>query len=147
LGLAGAALLGIGVFMPVYRDPMMGGTINYIGSGKGPGLVVLFCAVGAFFAVWHRQRAKGLVAGLIAGLMLVLSIVAFIAQREAFKAQMAQQFAPVPGLGNVFTALTNAVVDSFQYEWGWLLLAAGCVLLVFSGLHRERASDDEEELA
>jgi HEAT repeat protein len=104
IGLAGAAALLIGVFLPLIRLPIFG-SVNYIFNGQGDGMIVAVLALVAActsLARWYRSLW-------IAGL-LVLALMTF-----------------------TFTRLQLAAPGDwayFQLEWGWAVLAIGAITTV-----------------
>ena len=124
MGILGSAILIVGVFMPVFRTPIVG-TLNYFQNGEGYGTVILvLAAVGLFFAVRREYALLGIPALFSLGLLTVT----FINYQE----RLAEARAGIESgiSGNPFPAMTDVGLSAIQLQWGWVVLLLGAVLQV-----------------
>lgn len=131
-GIAGVAILVIGVFTPFLKLPIVG-DVNYFQNGKGDGVIVLVLA-GMSFAVALLKHFKWL---LVTG-MLTLGCLAFaffnVQRRLAeVKQQMAKDLE-----GNPFHGLAEGMMASIQLQWGFAVLVVGAIILIAAALIPKR---------
>jgi len=126
LGLIGALVLFVGVFMPVLHVPIVG-NINYFQNGKGDGTIILILALissgllirGKFEALWYTGLSSIGVMG--------FTLINFQMKMSKVKAQMETDLADNP-----FRELADLTIDLVQFQWGWSVLVVGAVLLMAS---------------
>jgi hypothetical protein len=124
IGLAGAAMLVIGVFVPLVSMPIVG-SVTYFNNGKGDGTVVLILAIISVLIVLVKKFPALWLTGL-ASLALIGYTFMNIARALA---TMERELA-----NNPFRGLANA-----QMQWGWALLVIGSLLLLAAAATKERA--------
>ena len=125
LGLCSAGLLFIGSLCPVVTLPMIG-SITYIQSGRGDGVLVLIISlISAGFVIAKRFSSVRLCG--IASLCMIFTTLWLF----QFKISQAKEL--LSGLeGNPFRGLADAAIGSVGLSWGWLLLIGGAVSLLVS---------------
>lgn len=124
IGLLGAAVLAIGVFMPLLSGPL-GMSINYFSNGKGDGVTILALAVCTVALVLTRKyRLLWATGG------LSLAVLAFTFVRMQAKISDVQEEMNSNLQGNPFRGLADAAMASVQMQWGWAVLAIGAVLIL-----------------
>jgi hypothetical protein len=128
LALAGAALLVVGVFLPIVSLPIVG-SVNYFNNGQGNGVIVIaLAAVAVGLALTGKYRPVTFVG--LASLVLVTYILfRLISGLSSARAEMEKSLA-----GNPFRGLGDAFLSSIQVQWGWLPLVAGSFLVMAAGL-------------
>lgn len=135
LALIGAALLFVGVFMPIVSMPLVG-NINYFMNGRGDGSIILFIAAAAA-GLAAVDRVRHVVwPGAAALAILAYTFFRFQSGLAEAKARMASELA-----GNPFRGLADAAVDSIHLQWGWAVLVLGAGLLVYSGVAAWRSGE------
>ena len=123
-GFAGAGLLLLGVFAPLFSAPVIGSQ-NYIQSGQGDGIVILGLAlITAIMVVLERYTVLWYT-GL--GSLLAIGYTFFEFQRRIndVRAEMAAELS-----GNPFAGLAEIALDSVQLQWGWAVLLIGAILIL-----------------
>lgn len=127
LALIGAALLFVGVFLPLISLPIVG-SMNYIQNGRGDGVIVLVMAgIAAIlaltgrtsYAIWPGLGSLAVLAFTFIQLQTRLSDM-----RETMNAELA---------GNPFAGLAQMAMQSVQIQWGWAVLMLGGMLVTYSG--------------
>lgn len=126
-GVAGAALLAIGVFCPLVSVPIMG-SLNYFMNGKGDGVVVLFFAAASVGIVLWKKFRLLLVTGGATAVLMIFSFTQFHHKMGLAQADMERSMT-----GNPFGGLAKAAMQSIQMQWGWAVLVLGVALLIFAG--------------
>jgi hypothetical protein len=124
LGLAGAALLFIGVFCPLISIPIAG-TMNYFQNGSGDGKFILvfvaatvvLCLMKKFTLLWITGIGS---AGLIGYTFFNLQI-GLSDAKQRIQDDLAD---------NPFAGLATMAVESIQIQWGFAVLAIGAVLVL-----------------
>lgn len=123
MGLAGAGLLFLGVFLPILRVPIVG-SLNYFRNGQGDGVVVLVLAVITVVAVIQDNYKWLWGTGLGAFAMLTFTFVNFQVKMSSARSDMERELADNP-----FAGLGTAMIESVQLEWGWVVLVTGAALV------------------
>lgn len=124
MGFLGSIFLFIGVFAPLIRIPMLG-NMNYIQSGKGDGIIIIFLAVISFILTIIKKY-KGLwftgigSLGVISFTFINLQIIMMKA-----KAQIETELAE-----NLFKGVADLLMQSVQLQYGWALLIIGVILII-----------------
>ena len=125
IGIIGATILAIGVFMPIVHVPIMG-NMNYFQNGEGVGTIVLFLAIISLILAFV-EKYKGLwftgIGSLIIILNTIINLQSTISQKES-------EFANNPFLG--------IVVQLIQFQWGLAVLIIGAVLIIISAWMKEK---------
>lgn len=124
IGLLGAAVLAIGVFMPLLSGPF-GMNVNYFSNGRGDGVVVLAMAICSVALVLTRRYRLLWATG---GVSLLMVAVTFYRVQSGFnkvKTMMDRDLG-----GNPFRGLADLAVQSIQMQWGWAVLAIGVALIL-----------------
>jgi len=135
MGLIGAIILFIGVFMPIVSVPIIG-NMNYFQNGKGDGAIVFILAVISLILVLAKKY-KGLWATGIGSLsVMAFTFVNFQIKMSNVKAQMESELA-----GNPFKGLANMAMQSVQLQWGWALLVVGAALVIATAAIKEEAKE------
>lgn len=127
LGVAGAATLFVGVFLPIVSLPIVGAQ-NYFQNGRGDGTILLMIAGVAFLASLARRFAWVSIAGLISLLLLGYTFIAFRSRIAEMRAAMDRELADNP-----FKGIGEAMMQSVQLQWGWAVLVVGALLLCAAG--------------
>lgn len=132
LALVGAALLFVGVFMPILSVPIVG-SVNYFMNGKGDGTIVLVLAlVAAGLALSGRVRDV-VWPGAASLAMLAISFLRFRSGMAEMRARMESDLA-----GNPFRGFAEAAMGSIQIQWGWAVLALGAAIVTWAGIAEQR---------
>jgi len=124
MGFLGSIFLFIGVFAPLIRMPILG-NMNYIQSGKGDGIIIIFLAVISFILTIIKKY-KGLwftgigSLGVIAFTFINLQIIMTTA-----KAQIETELAE-----NLFKGVADLLMQSVQLQYGWVFLIIGVILII-----------------
>ena len=136
LGLAGAIILFIGVFMPIISMPIIG-NMNYFQNGRGDGSIVLMLAVASALLTLTKHY-KGLwYTGLGSAGVISFTFIAFEIRMGELKAQMETQLA-----GNPFRGLADMAIQSIQLQWGWALLVIGSAMVIAGAALKESQAKD-----
>ena len=130
LGLAGAALLIIGTFLPLVTMPIVG-SLNYFLNGKGDGIYVVgYGLLAILFTLIKRYKLLWIPA-LLAIAQLTFALINFN-QKLADATAMLE--------GNIFG---QGLAASVHLDWAWIVLYAGAALLVVAATRKEPAKDGE----
>lgn len=124
LGIVGAAILFVGVFLPLISAPLFG-SVNYVQNGRGDGWIIIILA--AFSLVLALKKSyKWLMA--TGGCSLAVMAFTFIMLQIKLSEQKAQMETELAG--NPFRALADAAMQSIQFQWGWavLIIGAACII-------------------
>ena len=124
VGLVGAAVLAIGVFMPLLSGPL-GMSVNYFSNGKGDGILVLAMAGCSAALVLARQFRLLWATGAVSLAVLAFTFNRVRSGMSEVKAQMDRDLQ-----GNPFRGLADAAMESVQMQWGWAVLAIGAALIL-----------------
>ncbi|MBS0503801.1 MAG: hypothetical protein JSS55_08380 [Proteobacteria bacterium] len=127
-GLVGAALVTVGLFCPIVTLPFVG-NINLFNNGTNlPALALLALAViGAVMALNSRERDV-FWPGVAAAAVLIYHFVALQYRLSQIRSSMAELE------GNPFAGVAKTAVGTIQLQWGWLILATGVGMLIYSGV-------------
>ena len=131
LAVTAGILLVLGTFTPIVSFPFVG-DIDFFREGYGDGYILLAMAgLSVALAItgrWKQVLVPGL-GSLAVVLWTFLGVQDTISQaRSGVQATLA---------GNPHEGLAASVMQSIQWEWGWLLLFAGSGLLVYSAARRD----------
>ncbi|MEO6484686.1 MAG: hypothetical protein ABIO54_04175 [Pyrinomonadaceae bacterium] len=136
LGLAGSAILFVGVFMPIISLPIVG-SMNYFQNGRGDGVIILLIAIlSGFLSLGKRYRFL-LYTGGGSLIILALTFIFFQVRMSQAQAEMKKSMG-----NNPFAGLGDAMMNSVQISWGWAVLILGAVLLIAAALIKREESVD-----
>ncbi|GAA3262709.1 hypothetical protein GCM10020258_27300 [Sphingomonas yabuuchiae] len=132
LGLAGAAVLIVGLFCPIVTLPFLG-NVNIFNDGTNLiALVLLAIAViGGAMALNGREHDT-LWPGVAGAVILVYHFATLQYRLSQIRSSMDEL------KDNPFAGLAKTAVGAIQLQWGWLVLAAGAGLLVYAGIRARR---------
>jgi hypothetical protein len=127
VGLIGAVVLGVGVFMPYVNDPG-GGTVSYWANGGGSGTAIVGFALLSAFLVFVNKSIALWYTGLATLALLTYSFVEYqFAHEDSLNEAEASASGVVLGdLG----ALATCVAEPLELQSGIFVLAAGVVLVL-----------------
>src|ERR1044071_7928318 len=128
LALAGAALLVVGVFLPIVSMPMVG-SVNYFANGRGDGIIVIILAAAAAALALTKRYKFVTFVGLASLALVSYTLFRLISGLNTARAEMENSLA-----GNPFKGLGDAFLSSVQVQWGWLPLVVGSFLVMAAGL-------------
>lgn len=138
VGLLGAAVLALGVFMPLVSGPM-GMQMNYFSNGQGQGSAVLILAAcTAVLVLVSRFSLLWLTGGLSA------AMVAFTFWRVMSKIDDAKAVMTSGLEDNPFRGLADMAAQSIQMQWGWAVLAIGAVLVLAAAWMKDARVEEED---
>ena len=131
LAVTAGILLVLGAFTPIVSFPFVG-DVDFFREGYGDGYILLAMAgLSVALAItgrWKQVLVPGL-GSLAVVLWTFLGVQDTISQaRSGVQATLA---------GSPHEGLAASVMQSIQWEWGWLLLFAGSGLLVYSAARRD----------
>ena len=132
LAVIAGILLAIGAFTPIVSFPFVG-DIDFFREGYGDGYILLIMA-GLALALAVTGRWKQVLVPGLGSLAVVLWT--FLGVQDTIS--QARSGAPSALAGNPHEGLAASVMQSIQWEWGWLLLFAGSGLLVYSAARQDR---------
>lgn len=124
IGFLGAAVLAMGVFMPLISGPF-GMSANYFSNGKGDGVFILAMAMCTVALVFTRKYRLLWATG---GLSLAMLAFTFVRVQSNFSKVKAEIDSGLQG--NPFRGLADAAIQSVQMQWGWAVLAIGATLIL-----------------
>lgn len=131
LGIAGSALMVLGVFTPIVTLPIVGSQ-NYFQNGKGDGVILLVLAAISLALVlkdqykWLWYPAIGSLAFLLYGFISAMNMI------SDFRADLAKDSG-----GGALSGLAQAAAQAAQIQWGWVILFAGAGLLIAAAALKE----------
>lgn len=132
-GLIGAAVMALGVFMPLMSGPF-GMNVNYFSNGEGDGKFVLGMALcSAALVLFRRFTLLWLTGGLSFG---VVGYAFFKIQSHISEVKSAMD---ADLQGNPFRGLADAAMSSVQMQWGWVVLFAGAGLILLCAWMKDPA--------
>jgi hypothetical protein len=132
LALIGAALLLVGVFMPIVSIPIMG-SITYYMNGQGDGVLVLLMAAAAGGLALAGRVRDVVWPGAVSLAMLAFTFFRFQSGMAEMRSKMAGDLE-----GNPFRGLAEAAMGSIQLQWGWAVLLLGAAIVTYAGAAERR---------
>lgn len=124
LGLAGAFLLALGVFLPIIRIPIAGSQ-NYFQNGQGDGAIIILLAIVVIgFVIMRRNNwlwLPGMLSLTLVGFTLFSLVVLLREIRQSITAEMEN---------SLFGGLATLFLESIQVEWGWIALVTGALMIL-----------------
>lgn len=133
LGLVGAGLLAVGVFMPIVSIPIVG-SINYLYNGRGDGIIILALALLSGILILCKRLRGLIVAGFLSLAVMGFTLCLFFARINNLKDDLAKS-------DNIFKGLGQAIMATVQIQWGWVPLVAGGFLVLAAGLLKDELRD------
>jgi hypothetical protein len=136
LGLVGAAVLFVGVFMPIFGMPLVG-SINYVQFGQINGVILLILAVVTVILALARVNRGLWATGLLSLGLLAFSFGTFqggVARAQAALAHGGVAENPVASFG---AKLGEIALSTAGVQWGWAVLVVGGILVVAAAVHHE----------
>lgn len=124
LVLAGAVLLGIGVFLPLLSAPY-GGAVTLITSGDSPRIIMFAMAILALALGLAGQARHALWPGLLALGAIIWGYIRVQDKIEDFEARFGD---------GLVGRLAERATDTIRYESGWVILIMGSVLILAGAL-------------
>ena len=126
LGISGALLLLVGVFLPVVKVAFIG-SVNLINNGKGvAGLILAAVAVISIVLVAARIDERSLwAAGSVALGTIAFALSRMVVGISQLNSEFSKEFADNP-----FRGLGELALDSIQLQWGWVPLTIGAIALL-----------------
>ena len=131
LAVTAGILLIFGAFTPMVSFPFVG-DVDFFREGYGDGYILLAMA-GLSVALAITGRWKQVLVPGLGSLAVVLWT--FMGVQDTIS--QARSGAQATLAGNPHEGLAASVMQSIQWEWGWLVLFAGCGLLVYSAARRD----------
>lgn len=129
LAFAGAAILIVGLFVPIVSMPIVG-NVHLLMNGRSiPGLIILGLAVVAGFLTAAKKLPQVLWPGL-AALGISLYAMGTLLTGLGDMQESIDDLADNP----FGAAMAEGLITATQVQWGWLVLFAGAGLLVHVGL-------------
>lgn len=128
IGVAGAATLFVGVFLPIVSLPIVGAQ-NYFQNGRGDGTILLVIAGIALLATLAKRFTWVSIAGIVSLALLGYTFIVFRSRIAEMRAAMERDLADNP-----FRGIGEAMMQSVQLQWGWAVLVVGALLLCAAGL-------------
>lgn len=128
VGLVGASILAVGVFLLVVSAPFIG-NMNLFQDGLSIGGALLAIAVVSSILALTRQFRALWLTGISSLILLSYSLTHFIVRISQAKAAMQNAGANEP-----FAKLGQAMVGAVQLQWGWPLLFIGALAIVASAI-------------
>lgn len=134
IGLAGSAILFMGVFAPILSVPILG-NINYFRNGEGDGAIILILAIISLVLVLGEKYRGLWLTGIIALVVMLSTFIHFQSAMSQTKADIDSKLTDNP-----FRGLADIAVHSVQLQWGWALLIVGAILLIISAAMKDDAA-------
>lgn len=132
LAIFAVLLLLLGTFTPIVSFPFVG-DVDFFRAGYADGYVLLILTALAL-ALAVTGRWKQVLVPALGSLAVVLWT--FLGVQDTVADARSGSAAALAG--NPHEGLAASVIQSIQWEWGWLLLFAGSGLLVYSAARKDR---------
>jgi hypothetical protein len=133
LALGGAAVVAIGLFTPVVTLPVVG-SVNLFNNGTNVVALLVLALAGIAAALAGRDRiADALWPGVAAAAVLLFAFLRLQYALSTMRAELAKSLE-----GNPFAGMAQAAMGAVQLQWGWLVLAGGCGLIIHAALKARR---------
>jgi hypothetical protein len=124
LGLAGAALLFIGVFCPMISIPIAG-TMNYFQHGSGGGIFILVFVAATVVISLMKKFTLLWIPGIGSAGLIGYTFFSLQIRLSDAKQSLQDDLADNP-----FAGLAIMAVESVQIQWGFAVLAIGAILVL-----------------
>jgi hypothetical protein len=133
LALGGAAAVAIGLFTPIVTLPVVG-SVNLFNNGTNVVALIVLALAGVAAALAGRDRvADALWPGAAAAAVLLFAFLRLQYSLSDMRAELAKSLE-----GNPFAGMAQAALGAVQLQWGWLVLAGGCGLIIHAALKTRR---------
>jgi len=126
VGIIGAAIIALGVFLPFVKLPVVG-ELNYFNNAQGDGLLLLILASVTALACACKIHWAPIVTGLVSGIILLIDTVNTLVKIQGVKDQMARELADNP-----YRGLAEGMLQGAQLSVGPIVIAMGIILLFVS---------------
>ena len=140
LAVTAAIVLVIGTFRPIVSFSFVG-NVDYFRDGYGDGYILLIMA-GLSLALAVTGRWKQVLVPALGSLAMILWT--FLSVQDTMS--QVRSGAAAALTGNPYQGLAPSVMQSIQWEWGWVLLFAGSGLLVYSAARRDQPEPESPPL-
>ena len=140
LAVTAAIVLVIGTFRPIVSFSFVG-SVDYFRDGYGDGYILLIMA-GLSLALAVTGRWKQVLVPALGSLAMILWT--FLSVQDTMS--QVRSGAAAALTGNPYEGLAPSVMQSIQWEWGWVLLFAGSGLLVYSAARRDQPEPESPPL-
>ena len=140
LAVTAAIVLVIGTFRPIVSFSFVG-NVDYFRDGYGDGYILLIMA-GLSLALAVTGRWKQVLVPALGSLAMILWT--FLSVQDTMS--QVRSGAAAALTGNPYEGLAPSVMQSIQWEWGWVLLFAGSGLLVYSAARRDQPEPESPPL-
>lgn len=143
LGLIGAGMTGLGVFLPFVKLPIFG-SINYFGSGERIGVFLFLCSIISVILIFSKLLKFIYIPATLSALPLTYSIYKVKYGLDSIEAPAVEKSNPFSGLA---AGMVEAMRASIQIEFGAYLIFFGISCQLVSYLiykNRARAMFGEE---
>lgn len=139
IALAGAALLVIGLFLPIVTLPIIG-TVNLFNGGTN-WLALALLALGAIAAglALRDRTGDAIFPGTAAAAILIYKFVSLQWTISEMRASLTENLKDNP-----FAGIAQAALSGVQLQWGWLVLGAGAAAMVYAAVIARR--EDEQSV-
>lgn len=122
LGVIGAIVLGLGAFCPIVSTPRL----TFFDQGRGDGMILVALASGALLVSLLRRPVTLLASAICAAGLVGFDFYRFWGRVVAAQAELAASADPARAIPP-------------ELSWGWLVMAAGLVLLFAACLVKDPA--------
>lgn len=124
IGLLGALILLIGVFLPVLSVPILG-SISLLNNGKSDGIIILGLAIASAVLIFMDKIKLLWATGGISAALLIYDFYIVSSKISQTKAELREKLQ-----GNPFGGFADAMMSSVQLQFGWAVLFLGCIILL-----------------
>src|SRR5688572_3382066 len=128
IGLSGALILLVGVFLPIASLPFFG-AITYIRNGRADGVIVLVLALISIGLVLTRKYRETYLTASTALGVIAFTLTALLSMTSKMQEDIARSLK-----GNIFAGIGEALSQAIQIQWGWAILFVGAGLLIVASL-------------
>lgn len=137
VGFGGAGALAIGLFTPILTLPIVG-NVNLFNNGSNWIAMILLALVALAGVLIVRQRFADVIWPGAAAAAILL----FVFGRMQYGLSTMRESLSKELEGNPFAGIAQAAVGSIQFQWGWLVLAAGAGALIYTGVVGRKENGD-----
>ena len=136
VGLAGSICLALGTFAPIISVPFS--TLNYVNNGSGDGIFVLFLAAVSAIAILISRYRFLWFTGITSLALIAMTFFSLSSKISGIQERVRSDLA-----GNPFRGIGILMTHTVQFQWGWLPLIVGGVLIVVCVLMSEVQTQEE----
>jgi len=130
VGLAGSICLALGTFAPIISVPFS--TLNYVNNGSGDGIFVLFLAAVSAIAILISSYRFLWFTGITSLALIAMTFFSLSSKISGIQERVRSDLA-----GNPFRGIGILMTHTVQFQWGWLPLIVGGVLIIVCVLMNE----------